>query len=91
MLFIVNIWSFFHLLFISANFIWLLLSSYSDKLRVSRSAVSDADVTNEFTLGVAGEPFSFSQCYNEVTTAEASGINGEISQLEQFIRKYVKP
>lgn len=64
---------------------------YSDKLRASRSAVSAADITNEFTLGVPGEPFSFTQCYNKVTTAEASGLTGEISQLEQFIREYVKP
>ncbi|KAK4261337.1 hypothetical protein QN277_004349 [Acacia crassicarpa] len=75
----------------SKDFIRRQMEKEIDKLRASRSAVSDADVTNEFTLGVAGEPFSFSQCYNEVTTAEASGINGEISQLEQFIRKYVKP
>lgn len=66
-------------------------SLYSDKLRASRSAISAADIADEFTLGVVGEPFSFSQCYNEVTTAEASGMNGDISQLEQFIRKYVKP
>ncbi|MED6140552.1 hypothetical protein PIB30_094266 [Stylosanthes scabra] len=62
-----------------------------DKLRASRSAVSDADITNEFSLGVPGEPFSFTQCYNKVTTADASGLTGEISQLEQFIREYVKP
>ncbi|MCH94068.1 signal recognition particle receptor subunit beta-like, partial [Trifolium medium] len=43
-----------------------------DKLRVSRNAVSDADVTNEFTLGVPDEPFSFTQCANKVTTADAS-------------------
>ena len=62
-----------------------------DKLRASRSAISAADITNEFTLGVPGEQFSFIQCYNKVTTADASGLTGEISQLEQFIREYVKP
>jgi signal recognition particle receptor subunit beta len=64
---------------------------FSDKLRVSRNAVSDADVTNEFTLGVPDEPFSFTQCANKVTTADASGLTGEISQLEEFIREHVKP
>ncbi|WJX62035.1 hypothetical protein P8452_47074 [Trifolium repens] len=64
---------------------------YLDKLRVSRNAVSDADVTNEFTLGVPDEPFSFTQCANKVTTADASGLTGEISQLEEFIRELVKP
>lgn len=53
--------------------------------------MSDADVTNEFTLGVPGEAFSFTQCCNKVTTADASGLTGEISQLEEFIREYVKP
>ncbi|CAJ2647521.1 unnamed protein product [Trifolium pratense] len=62
-----------------------------DKLRVSRNAVSDADVTNEFTLGVPDEPFSFTQCVNKVTTADASGLTGELSQLEEFIREHVKP
>ena len=62
----------------------------SDKLRASRSAISSADIANEFTLGVPGEPFSFSQCLNKVTTAEASGLTGEVCQLEQFIRELVK-
>lgn len=61
-----------------------------DKLRASRSAISDADIANEFTLGVPGEPFSFTQCSNKVTTADASGLTGEISQLEEFIREHVK-
>ncbi|KAI4328210.1 hypothetical protein L6164_020582 [Bauhinia variegata] len=72
------------------EFIRRQLEKEVDKLRASRSAISDADVTNEFTLGVPGEPFSFSQCVNKVTTAEASGLTGEISQLEQFIRENVK-
>ena len=64
---------------------------YSDKLRASRSAISEADIKNEFTLGVPGEAFSFSHCYNKVTVAEASGLTGEIAQVEQFIREYVRP
>ena len=49
------------------------------------------DVSNDFTLGVEGEAFAFSQCYNKVTVAEASGLTGEISPVEQFIREHVKP
>ncbi|CAJ1931432.1 unnamed protein product [Sphenostylis stenocarpa] len=59
-----------------------------DKLRASRSAISDADIANEFTLGIPGETFSFTQCSNKVTTADASGLTGEISQLEEFIREH---
>ncbi|OIV94509.1 hypothetical protein TanjilG_25571 [Lupinus angustifolius] len=73
------------------EFIRRQLEKEIDKLRTSRSAISEADVTNEFTLGVPGEPFSFTQSSNKVTTAEASGLTGEISQLEEFIREYVKP
>ncbi|XP_004489822.1 uncharacterized protein [Cicer arietinum] len=73
------------------EFIRRQLEKEIDKLRASRSAVSDADVTNEFTLGEPGEPFSFTQCSNTVTTADASGLTGEISQLEEFIREHVKP
>lgn len=63
----------------------------SDKLRVSRSGISEADVANEFTLGVHGEVFSFSHCSNKVSIAESSGLTGDISQLEQFIREHVEP
>ncbi|WVZ13199.1 hypothetical protein V8G54_017729 [Vigna mungo] len=55
-----------------------------------KSAISAADIANEFTLGVPGEPFSFTQCSNKVTAADASGLTGEISQLEEFIREHVK-
>uniref|UniRef100_M1BVH2 Signal recognition particle receptor subunit beta n=1 Tax=Solanum tuberosum TaxID=4113 RepID=M1BVH2_SOLTU len=61
------------------------------KLRTSRTVVSDAHISNEYTLGVPGEPFAFSQCHNRVIVAEASGLTGEISQLEKFIRENVKP
>ena len=64
-------------------------TSYSDKLRASRSAISTADIANDFTLGVLGEPFSFPQCQNKVIVAEAAGITGEITQVEQFIRDHV--
>lgn len=52
--------------------------------------MSEADVTNDFTLGVPGEAFAFSQCVNKVTVEEASGLTGEISAVEQFIRENVK-
>lgn len=48
-------------------------------------------MTNDFTLGIPGQAFSFSQCHNKVSVAEASGLTGEISQVEQFIREQVKP
>lgn len=73
------------------EFIRKQLEKEIDKLRTSRSAISDADISNEFTLGEPGEAFSFSHCYNKVTVAEASGLNGEISQVEQFIREHVRP
>lgn len=53
--------------------------------------MSAADIANDFTLGVPGEAFSFSQCQNKVTVGEASGLTGEISQVEQFIREHIKP
>lgn len=53
--------------------------------------MSDADITSEYTLGESGQPFTFSQCHNKVTLAEASGLTGDISQVEAFIREHVKP
>ncbi|KAM7269698.1 hypothetical protein ACFE04_025195 [Oxalis oulophora] len=73
------------------EFIQRQLEKEIEKLRASRSAVSDADVTNECTLGVPGEAFSFTHCLNKVSVADASGLTGEISQVELFIREYVRP
>ncbi|KAK4399712.1 hypothetical protein Sango_1077300 [Sesamum angolense] len=56
------------------DFIRKQLEKEIDKLRASRTALSSADVTNEYTLGVPGEAFAFHQCYNKVTVAEASGL-----------------
>ncbi|KAK7386785.1 hypothetical protein VNO78_27121 [Psophocarpus tetragonolobus] len=75
----------------SKEFICKQMGKEIDKLRESRSAISSADIANEFTLGVPGEPFSFNQCHNKVSVQDASGLTGEISQLEQFIREHVKP
>ncbi|KAF2286699.1 hypothetical protein GH714_023706 [Hevea brasiliensis] len=75
----------------SKEFIRKQLEKEIDKLRVSRSGISEADVANEFTLGIPGEAFSFSHCSNKVTIAESSGLTGEISQVEQFIREHVRP
>ncbi|GFY88266.1 signal recognition particle binding protein [Actinidia rufa] len=72
------------------EFIRKQLEKEIDKLRTSRTALSAADIANEYTLGVPGEAFAFSQCQNKVTVAEASGLTGEMSQLEQFIREHVK-
>ncbi|XP_043708409.1 signal recognition particle receptor subunit beta-like isoform X1 [Telopea speciosissima] len=73
------------------EFIRKQLEKEIDKLRTSRTAISDADIANEFTLGVTGEAFTFSHCHNKVVIAEASGLTGDIVQVEQFIREHVKP
>ncbi|KAD2394494.1 hypothetical protein E3N88_41471 [Mikania micrantha] len=52
------------------------------QLEKEMKAVSDADISNEFTLGVTGEAFSFSQCINKVTVAEDAGLTGEIVMYE---------
>ncbi|XP_038979540.1 signal recognition particle receptor subunit beta-like isoform X2 [Phoenix dactylifera] len=75
----------------SKEFIRKQLEKEIDKLRTSRNALSTADIANEHTLGVPGEPFAFSQCRNKVTITDASGLTGEVSQVEQFIREQVKP
>ncbi|KAK6924836.1 Signal recognition particle receptor, beta subunit, partial [Dillenia turbinata] len=73
------------------EFIRKQLEKEIDKLRATRTAISDADIANEYTLGVAGEAFAFAQCSNKVGVAESSALTGEISQVEQFIREHVKP
>lgn len=75
----------------SKDFIRKQLEKEIDKLRTSRTVISDADITSEFTLGESGQPFAFTQCHNKVTLAEASGLTGDISQVEEFIREHVKP
>lgn len=69
----------------------MFYSYCSDKLRQSRNAISAADIASDFTLGVQGVAFAFSQGQNRVTVAEASGLTGDISQVEEFIREHVKP
>ncbi|XVF13698.1 hypothetical protein REPUB_Repub08aG0230200 [Reevesia pubescens] len=73
------------------EFIRKQLEKEIDKLRASRSAISAADISNDFTLGVPEEVFAFTQCRNKVTVAEASGLTGEVAEIEQFIREHVKP
>ncbi|XP_042500776.1 signal recognition particle receptor subunit beta-like isoform X2 [Macadamia integrifolia] len=73
------------------EFIKKQLEKEIDKLRASRNAISAADISNEFTLGNIGEAFSFSQCHNKVTIAEASGLTGDVVQAEQFIREHIRP
>jgi signal recognition particle receptor subunit beta len=73
------------------DFIRKQLEKEIEKLRASRTAVSAADIANEYTLGVAGETFAFAHCSNKVNIAETSALTGDISQLEQFIRDRVKP
>lgn len=73
------------------KYVFFLSLCISDKLRASRTAISAADVSNEYTLGVPGEPFKFSQCHNKVIVGESSGLKGEVAELEEFIRENVKP
>ncbi|URE30305.1 ADP-ribosylation factor GTPase-activating protein [Musa troglodytarum] len=73
----------------SLDFLPNCRAAAEDKLRTSRSAISTADITSDYTLGVPGEAFSFSHCRNKVTVADTSGLTGEISQVEQFIRELV--
>ncbi|KAH6763216.1 signal recognition particle binding protein [Perilla frutescens var. hirtella] len=72
------------------DFIRKLLEKEIDKLRTSRTALSSADISNEYSLGVPGEAFAFHQCLNKISIAETSGSTGDILQLEQFIRQHVK-
>ncbi|XP_039116632.1 LOW QUALITY PROTEIN: signal recognition particle receptor subunit beta-like, partial [Dioscorea cayenensis subsp. rotundata] len=65
----------------SKEFIQKQLEKEINKLRASRTAVSSAYVTNEYTLGLPLEVFSFSQCHKKVV----------VFQVEQFIREQVKP
>lgn len=41
-------------------------------------------------LGIAGQPFMFSHCPNKVTVTDASGMAGEIFEIEEFVRDYVR-
>lgn len=75
----------------SKDFIRKQLEKEIEKLRASRTGISDADVTSEYTLGVAGQPFAFSQCQNKVALAEASALTVEIAEVEEFIREVVRP
>lgn len=74
----------------SSDFIRKQLEKEINKLRMSRSAVSAADVTSEVFLGVEGEPFKFTQCTNQITIAEVSALTGKVEDVEQFIREHVK-
>ncbi|CAN6454424.1 unnamed protein product [Victoria cruziana] len=74
----------------SKEFIRKQLERELDKLRASRNAISAADIGNEFMLGEPGKPFAFSECCNKVTVTDASGMTGEISEIEHFIRKHVR-
>ncbi|XP_057774520.1 LOW QUALITY PROTEIN: uncharacterized protein LOC130993601 [Salvia miltiorrhiza] len=53
-----------------------------NKLCASRTVLSSAVfMSKEYTLGVAGEAFAFSQCLNKVTTAEASAVRAVYQRI----------
>eukprot|EP00271_Cylindrocystis_brebissonii_P004765 TRINITY_DN1660_c0_g1_i1.p1 TRINITY_DN1660_c0_g1~~TRINITY_DN1660_c0_g1_i1.p1 ORF type:complete len:261 (+),score=32.30 TRINITY_DN1660_c0_g1_i1:146-928(+) len=73
-------------------FIRKQLEKEIDKIRVTRSAISDADVTSEVSLASPGEPFKFETCRNPVTHTDASVLEGSVNVagIEAFIREYIK-
>ncbi|KAI5068125.1 hypothetical protein GOP47_0016470, partial [Adiantum capillus-veneris] len=73
----------------STEFIRKQLEKEIDKLRITRTAVSDADMTSEVSIGKEGEPFKFTHCMNKVTISEASVITGQVTSICQFIREHV--
>eukprot|EP00897_Mesotaenium_endlicherianum_P006380 jgi/Mesen1/5770/ME000292S04832 len=74
----------------SVDFIRKQLEKEIDKLRASRSAISDADLTSEVLLGTEGESFKFTQCANKVSAVEASVKENNLKEIEAFIREQVK-
>ncbi|KAI3841160.1 hypothetical protein MKW92_044166 [Papaver armeniacum] len=60
------------------EFIRKQLEKEIDELRASRTAISAADMSTEYALG----------CRNKVSVGESSGLKGNISQVELFIREH---
>ncbi|KAJ7300107.1 hypothetical protein O6H91_09G095100 [Diphasiastrum complanatum] len=75
----------------SMDFIRKQLEKEIDKLRTTQSSISEADLSSGVFLGTQGEAFKFTQCTNKLTVVESSALTGKISEVEQFIRSYVKP
>lgn len=75
----------------TADFIRKQLEKEIDKLRVTRRAISAADVGADVVLGVEGEPFKFAQCRNRVAFAEGSGLaDGGQTAVVAFILEQIK-
>ncbi|KAL8142419.1 hypothetical protein V2J09_015451 [Rumex salicifolius] len=64
----------------SKEFIARQLEKSINRLCMSRPDASD----------VRRKEFTFSNCHTQVTVSEASGLTGDIAQVEAFIRKNVK-
>lgn len=70
---------------LSSNSIKRHLEEELNKLRKLRSTQSDS-----VYLGVEGEdPFTFTQCSNEIRIAEVSALTGQVEQVKQFIWDHV--
>ncbi|KAI3952686.1 hypothetical protein MKX01_013648 [Papaver californicum] len=68
----------------------LIMCNKTDKnAHTKETAISAADMSTEYALVVACETFTFSQCRNKVSVGESSGLTGDISQVENFIREHV--
>ncbi|KAI5073674.1 hypothetical protein GOP47_0011687 [Adiantum capillus-veneris] len=73
----------------STEFVCKQIEKEIDKLRVTRTAVSEADMTSEVSIGKEGVPFKFTHCVNKVMVTEASVVTGQMTDIYQFIREQV--
>ncbi|KAH7438911.1 hypothetical protein KP509_04G036600 [Ceratopteris richardii] len=73
----------------SIDFIRKQLEKEIDKLCVTRTGISDADMTSEVLIRKEGEPFKFTHCLNKVTVTEASVTTAQLADVYQFIREQI--
>ncbi|GAQ79462.1 signal recognition particle receptor subunit beta [Klebsormidium nitens] len=76
----------------TVDFIRKQLEKEIDKLRVTRTSISDADVgsAEEIHLGKEGEAFKFAQTLNKVTVEEVSVHKDNLDGIREFIRERIK-
>ncbi|KAL3699579.1 hypothetical protein R1sor_017601 [Riccia sorocarpa] len=73
----------------SMDFIRKQLEKEIEKLRTTRKTTSDADVGTEISIGSETGPFQFTQCANKISIVETSVLQGNIRDIEVFIRECV--
>ncbi|GBG70396.1 hypothetical protein CBR_g6524 [Chara braunii] len=75
----------------SVEFIRRQLEKEIEKLRVTRTSLSDGDASStEVRLGKEGEVFKFTQVKNKVTFAGIIVANNDIQEVERFVRERVR-